>query len=250
MAQDWDVKLYDNQHGFVTSYGEAVLDLLAPQPGERILDVGCGTGHLTHQIAERGAVPVGIDPSPAMIEAAQAAYPDLDFRPYDAADFSFPEPFDAIFSNAALHWVTDAENAARCMSNALKPGGRFVIEMGGKGNVQTILQTFFKGLELGGCRNYGHRWFFPSIGEYSSMLERYGLEVSTAWLFDRPTPLEGEDGYRNWITMFGEAIHAEIDSEGYQQAVKDGEERARSMMYREGTWFADYRRLRLIAVKR
>jgi trans-aconitate methyltransferase len=111
----WDSSLYDQKHSFVFKYGEEVLALLNPQRGERILDVGCGTGHLTKLIVEAGAEVVGIDSSPEMIEAARAACPDINFVVADAANFSFTEPFDAVFSNAALHWVTEAEQAVVCI---------------------------------------------------------------------------------------------------------------------------------------
>ena len=116
-----------------------MLALLNPQHGERILDVGCGTGHLTKLKA--GAEVLGIDNSLEMVEAARAAYPDIEFVVADAADFSFTESFDAVFSNAALHWVTEAEQAVVCMAQALKRGGRFVVELGGEGNVAAITRA-------------------------------------------------------------------------------------------------------------
>ncbi|HYE71933.1 MAG TPA: class I SAM-dependent methyltransferase, partial [Blastocatellia bacterium] len=121
----WDSSLYDQKHAYVTKYGEGVLDLLNSQAGERILDVGCGTGHLTKKIAESGAEVVGIDSSAEMIEVARTTYPEINFVVADATDFSFDKPFDAIFSNAALHWVKPPEQAVICMSRALKSGGRF-----------------------------------------------------------------------------------------------------------------------------
>ncbi len=134
----WNSSLYEQKHSFVFKYGEEVLALLNPQRGERILDVGCGTGHLTKLIAEAGAEVVGIDSSPEMVEAARVACPDINFVVADAADFSFTEPFDAVFSNAALHWVTEAKQAMVCMAQSLKQGGRFVVELGGKGNLTAI----------------------------------------------------------------------------------------------------------------
>src|SRR5206468_2153174 len=127
---------YDDKHSFVWKYGKEVLDLLAPREGERILDVGCGTAHLTNQIASRGARVVGLDKSSAMIERARALYPELQLEVADATDFHFDEPFDAVFSNAAIHWMKDQDAVARAVFNALKPGGRFVAEFGGKGNIK------------------------------------------------------------------------------------------------------------------
>src|SRR6185312_9602905 len=135
----WNASLYDDKHNYVAKYGEDVVRLLAPQNGERILDLGCGTGHLTHLIAQAGPRITGIDNSPAMIARAQALYPDLDFRVMSATDIHFDTPFDAVFSNAALHWVLDKESAVDQVAQAHKPGGRFVLEMGGKGNVEEIV---------------------------------------------------------------------------------------------------------------
>lgn len=137
----WDSELYNQKHAFVFKYGEDLLALLDARPGERILDVGCGAGQLTAMIAASGADVTGMDSSPEMIATARAAYPEISFVIADASDFSFAEAakvYDAIFSNAALHWVERAEDAIVCMSKALKPGGRFVVEFGGKGNIANI----------------------------------------------------------------------------------------------------------------
>src|SRR5260221_6945847 len=120
---EWNAGLYEDKHSFVWEYGKALLDLLAARSGERILDLGCGTGHLTDRIAAAGAEVVGIDSSPAMVEQARRSYPPLRFEVGDARDFSFPEPFDAVFSNAVLHWITEPERVLACVQRALRPGG-------------------------------------------------------------------------------------------------------------------------------
>lgn len=246
---DWNAHLYDAAAHFVTDYGSALIDLLKPQPGERILDVGCGTGHLTKQIQNAKAQVVGIDASPNMIETAKAAYPDVEFLLADASDFRFDQPFDAIFSNAALHWVQDAEGAVRCMSAALKPGGRFVIEMGGKGNVQNLIGGLFEALKQFDCLDATHRWYFPSIGEYASLLERYGIEPTSVLLFDRPTRLEGENAIEDWFTIFGANIVADVSEECFGDAVQKAKDILRPKLFREGDWYADYRRLRIVGRK-
>src|SRR5688572_11002406 len=134
MSTAWSPQLYEGQHSFVWKYGADLLPLLAPQPGERIIDLGCGTGRLTAQIAESGAEVIGVDRSPEMIGQARQNFPKLRFLLADIASFESPEPADAVFSNAALHWVTDAEAAARNVARSLRPGGRFVAEFGGKRN--------------------------------------------------------------------------------------------------------------------
>ncbi|MBL8206326.1 MAG: methyltransferase domain-containing protein [Blastocatellia bacterium] len=250
MANDtWNSSLYDQKHSFVYKYGEDVLGLLEPKPGERILDVGCGTGHLTAQIAEAGATVVGLDSSAAMIDTAQAAYPHLKFVQADASDFSFDEPFDAVFSNAALHWVLQAEAAVKCMSHALRSGGRLVIECGGKGNIRNILTALNQAmieLEQGEMERI---WVFHSISEYATLLEKYGLEVNQAFLFDRPTKLEGEDGMLNWLRMFGTVRTQKLSDEMREKAFALANEQLRDVQYIDGHWYADYRRLRISARK-
>src|SRR5947209_1485354 len=138
MSNPWNAALYDVKHSFVWQHGAALLELLALQPGERILDLGCGTGHLTAQLAAAGADVVGIDRSAEMIAQARHSSPALRFDLADARDLVFDEPFDAVFSNAALHWIREPERVVSSIRRVLKPAGRFIAELGGKGNVQTI----------------------------------------------------------------------------------------------------------------
>jgi trans-aconitate methyltransferase len=246
----WDTSLYDQKHSFVTKYGEGVLELLAPKAGERILDLGCGTGHLTAQIAEAGAEVIGLDSSPEMIGEARAAYPNIEFVVADAADFSFDRPFDAIFSNAALHWVHAAEAAVVCMARALKPGGRLVVEFGGKGNVQKIYRTLEEIVAETIGRRVSAQNYFPSVSEYSGLLERHGLEVRSAWLFDRLTRLEeGEDGLEAWIMMFRRPVVESIPLALKTQVMEQIKTRLRNDLFLDGAWHADYRRLRIVACK-
>jgi trans-aconitate methyltransferase len=246
----WNSSLYDQKHSFVFKYGEEVLALLNPQRGERILDVGCGTGHLTKLIAEAGAEVVGIDNSPEMIEAARAASPDINFVVADAADFSFTEPFDAIFSNAALHWVTEAEQAVVCMAQSLKQGGRFVIELGGKGNIAAITRAVREAIWEVLQVKVEHGRYYPSVSEYSGLLERHGLLVRSAVLFDRPTKLEaGEQGLRNWIAMFDQGVMSNVPDDKKEQVIRKVEDKTRCILFADGYWFADYRRLRIVAHK-
>ncbi len=250
MANDnWNSALYDQKHSFVYEYGKDLLALLHPQPGERILDVGCGTGHLTAQIAALGATVVGLDSSAAMIEKAQVAYPHIEFKQADATDFSFLESFDAVFSNAALHWVLQAEAAVKCMSQALRSGGRLVMECGGKGNIANILTALNQAmvdLEQGAMEQI---WVFHSISEYAALLEKHGLEVNQAFLFDRPTKLEGEDGMLNWLRMFGTVRTQKLSDEMREKVFALANKKLRDVQYIDGHWYADYRRLRIVAHK-
>jgi trans-aconitate methyltransferase len=249
-SMKWDSSLYDQKHSFVFKYGEEVLALLNPQRGERILDVGCGTGHLTKLIAEAGAEVVGIDSSLEMVEAARAAYPDINFVVVDAAEFSFTEPFDAVFSNAALHWVTEAEQAVVCMAQSLKQGGRFVAELGGKGNIAAITRAVRDAIWEVLQVKVEHDRYYPSVSEYSGVLERHGLLVRSAVLFDRPTKLEaGEQGLRNWIVMFDQGVMSNVPDDKKEQVIRKVEDKTRCTLFADGYWFADYRRLRMVAYK-
>ena len=240
---DWNAACYQNQFSYVWQHGESMISLLAPQPGDRILDLGCGTGQLTDKIAASGATVTGLDNDRAMITQARANYPHITFEVADAADFQLAEPVDAVFSNAALHWVTQAEAAARCIATALEPGGRLVAEFGGRGNVQTILSA----LESASGRTALNPWYFPSLGEYTTLLERVGLDAVFARLFDRPTPL-GEAGLAGWLEMFGQRCFTDLPSEDWAEMVRAVESSV-PQLYRDGQWVADYRRLRVVAIK-
>ncbi|ARS89511.1 class I SAM-dependent methyltransferase [Natrarchaeobaculum aegyptiacum] len=247
----WDSSAYDGSHSFVYEYGEDVLDLLEPTPDERILDLGCGTGHLTARIADVGADVVGLDRSPEMLAQARERYPEHAFVRADAREFAFDDPFDAVFSNAALHWIDEQDQDAvlECVADALGPGGRFVAEFGGTGNVQTIVDAVATELERRGYPA-ANPWYFPSVGEYASALEAHGFEVRHARLFDRPTPLEdGDDGLSGWLEMFGDELLGPVpddERDGFLEAVED---EAREDLYVDDDhWIADYRRLRVVAV--
>jgi trans-aconitate methyltransferase len=247
----WDARLYDDKLSFVAEFGKGVIDWLQPSAGESILDLGCGTGDLTAELAARGAVAVGIDLSPEMIETARKKYPHLRFDVADAHDFTVSEPVDAVFSNAALHWMKQPELVVRSVSAALRPGGRFVAEFGGKGNVSQIEQAIQTVLAAMGIdARERHPWYFPSIGEYSTLLERNGFRVLQAAHFDRPTPLpDGERGIRNWLAAFGGPFFQGMSEDEIASVYSRIAEQLRPVMFRDGVWVADYKRIRILAVK-
>lgn len=247
--QKWNASLYDARHAFISEYGVGLVTLLNPLSGERILDVGCGTGALAQEIAQTGANVVGIDSSPEMIQSARAQYPGLEFDVQDASDFAFAVPFDAVFSNAALHWVRQAEETAACISRVLKPGGRFVAELGGQGNVATITAALQQAIyETVRIRTH-HQWYFPSVPQYAAVLERNKLETTAVWLFDRPTKLIGTEGLRNWCLMFGSSMLGHVSDGDQDRVLARTEELCRPHIFRDNIWFADYRRLRVVAHK-
>ena len=232
----WDAADYARVGGFVAELGEAALDLLDPQPGEHILDVGCGDGTLTQKIVERGATVVGIDNSLDMIGAARAK--GIDARLMDAAQLKFSEAFDAAFSNATLHWVLDKERAARAIWFALKPGGRFAGEMGGEGNLKMLREALDDVLvtRAFGPPTYAANWY-PSPDEFIAIYEQAGFKDIDARLIERPTPLE--HGVAAWVTTFrkGWLDRAEVPEE-------ERAEIAAAVADRVGTNVADYVRLR------
>ena len=245
VLHQWDTERYRNQHSFVFEFGSSLIDILDPKPGERILDLGCGTGELTQAIADRAGASgvVGLDADPNMVAAARASFRDITFLHADGSSFTLEKPVDAIFSNAALHWVTKAEEAVISMSRVLKPGGRLIVEFGGKGNVDRIVQAAED--VLGPLST--NVWYFPSIGEYCSLLEKHGFEVSSAILFDRPTVLQGEEGIKNWYRMFGSALLQSAREEDMERILDALEEKLKPHLYDGEKWTADYRRIRIVA---
>jgi trans-aconitate methyltransferase len=243
----WDCERYLNRHGFIIERGRALLDLLAPQAGERILDLGCGTGDIAQTIAESGAHVVGVDASVEMIATARERFPALDFRVEDAAALPFEAEFDAVFSHAVLHWVTRADEAIRGMRRALKPGGRLVAEFGGWRNCAALEAAFAASLRRQTGREYRSPWFFPSLADYATRLEAHGCIVRAAWYFDLPTPLQGEDGLRQWVLQFLPQLLKGLDATTHEAVLADMEAALRPTLWRDGAWQADYRRLRVAA---
>jgi trans-aconitate 2-methyltransferase len=251
-SSTWNAGLYNAKHDFVWKYGADVVSLLEPKAGERILDLGCGTGHLAAQIAESGAIVTGVDRSAEMVAAARDAYRNVKFEVVDARNLAFREEFDAIFSNATLHWIHEPELVLQGVFRALRAGGRFVAELGGKGNIGAMQTAFDEALEEMGAAKRGEvrPWYYPSVSEYSAFAEKNGLEVRLITLFDRPTALaDGAAGLRNWIVMFCGAYLEKAGDARREEFLRLVEEKLRPALFRDGQWWADYRRLRLAAYK-
>lgn len=250
---EWKPSLYDEKLGIVTEYGRNVVDLLDAQAGEWILDVGCGTGHLTDEIKQKGANVVGIDASPEMIEQAKQAYPGIEFIVSNAAEFKTDEKFDAIFSNAALHWMLEAEKVAESISEALVEGGRFVAELGGEGNISRLIWGVTEVLEKEYNIDVAARnpWYFPSVATYCLILEKYGFTVELVQHFARPTVLpDGEEGLIHWLHNFSDDFFA-----GFSEAEKEvvfGKIKnvLKPYLFIDGIWTIDYKRLRIVATKK
>jgi trans-aconitate methyltransferase len=252
MTNQWDATQYDAKHAFVYEKAKGLVELLAPKAGERILDLGCGTGALTEEIAGRGAQILGVDQSEEMIAQARKKFPALKFEALDARELRFNAEFNAVFSNAVLHWIPEAEQVVSGVARALKAGGRFVAEFGGKGNIQRLVKGFHRAFSALGMEEPDgvSPWFYPSVAEYPELLERHGLEVREASLFERPTVLEeGEHGLENWIRVFRQTFIEKMGNENAQQWIQEVERQCRIELFRNGNWELDYRRLRIAAWK-
>ncbi len=243
--QTWNSVDYGVHGGFVPELGRPVLALLEPVPGERILDLGCGDGALTEQLAAAGALVVGIDKSPNMIERARAR--GLDARVGTAETLSFASEFDAVFSNAALHWVPDQAAVLAGVWRALKPGGRFVGEMGGHGNIAAIVVALVAVLARRGLDGAALLpWTFPTAEEHAARLLAQGFAVESVTLFARPVPLPTD--MAGWLDTFANAL---LDPLGETDRIAARTEAAAllepALRDREGRWTADYVRLRFVA---
>ncbi len=243
----WSSERYRDHAGFVPALGREVVALLAPRQGERILDLGCGDGALTEALIAAGAEVVGVDASEDMVAAARRR--GIDARLADATRLEFHGAFDAVFSNAALHWMRDADAVIAGVHRALRPGGRFVGEFGGAGNVAAITVALTAVLERRGVdAARAIPWFFPSAAEYRARLERHGFEVRKIDLFARPTPLPGD--MADWLETLAAPVLAQLPPADRTPARDETVALLRpALCDQSGNWTADYVRLRFAAAR-
>jgi trans-aconitate methyltransferase len=245
--QTWSPEQYAQQARFVSDLGMPVVELLAPRAGERILDLGCGDGSLTKKLVEMGCQVVGVDASHAMVAAAQAL--GLDARVMDGQSLPFAQEFDAVFSNAALHWMPQAGIVIAGVWRSLKPGGRFVGECGGSGNTATVVHALARALHRRGINaDAVNPWYFPTVEEYRHKLEAQGFVVSTIALIPRLTPLPGD--IVGWLETFVQSFMAPIPMAERAAFLAEVAELCRSTLCdASGQWTVDYVRLRFAATR-
>jgi trans-aconitate methyltransferase len=244
-TQNWNPAQYGKNARFVSDLGMPIVELLSPQPGERILDLGCGDGALTIKLVELGCTVVGVDSSAEMVNAAKSLR--LDARVVDGQSLQFTNEFDAVFSNAALHWMKNPEGVISGVWHALKPGGRFVGEFGGYGNVAAIVTALESLLSARGMV-VASPWFFPRPKEYSALLEASGFEVKTVDLIPRPTLLPGDVG--GWLETFAQPYISALPAIDRQRFISEVVEALRNVLCdANDDWRADYVRLRFFATK-
>ena len=247
----WNSTLYDQSHDFVSKYGEGILSYLNPKPLEIILDLGCGTGDLTKEISLSGANVIGVDSSADMIAKAKSKFPELEFYQMDARELKFDMLFDGIFSNAVLHWIPEKEIVIKNMYSLLNDNGRIVLEFGGKGNNQQMLKAL---RDVFINRGYVDNakidfWYYPSIGEYSTELEKLNFRVVHAEHFDRFTPLKGNQGIKDWFLMFGDYFFIGLSEAEKDDILNEIQDKLKTTHFIDEVWHADYKRIRIVATK-
>jgi len=244
-SQDWESKRYQTNAGFVPVLGMPVVELLDPRPGERILDLGCGDGVLTEKLVAAGCDVVGVDAGADMIRVAREK--GLNAHVMDGHELTFDAEFDAVFTNAALHWMLEPAKVAAGVRRALKPGGRYVGEFGGHGNAAACVTAMIAVVNARGLDGAALRpWYFPTPAEFGSLLTAEGFTVHSVDLIPRPTPLPTDVG--DWMDTFGAAFFSALPADQRADARAEAVELLRpSLCDSEEKWTADYVRLRFSA---
>lgn len=246
--KNWDAKDYKKNFSFVTKYGEDLLNLIDFKNVKTALDIGCGNGDLTKKIKDMGINIIGLDSSSDMINLAKQNHKDITFINESITDYKSIDTFDLIFSNACMHWISDQESTIKNISTSLKKGGQYVCEFGGflcANHIHQALKEEFNKLGYA----YKFPFYFPKIGEYTSLLEKYGLSVKYAILFDRPTPMQNGKTVIDWINMFVTQAFEDIKESDKLIILNNTYNKLKPILYQDDTWIIDYTRIRIKAIK-
>ena len=244
----WNAGLYQDKHGYVAEYGKELLEYVADDKTQIILDLGCGTGELTNELAQKATV-VGIDGSESMIRKAEERYPKIEFHVMDACSLKWRDYFNVIFSNAVFHWIRDQQSLLKSIYHALKTEGKLICEFGADGNISKIQKSFHDA-----TRKYGYGFtspfYFPTTHEYKQVLEQAGFNIELIIDYDRPTALkDGKFGLRNWLKQFFAMDLSNFTMDQQIDTFETIEGHLYSDLWDGKQWVADYRRIRVIASK-
>lgn len=243
----WNANLYDHNYDFVAEYGKGLLDFVPEDKTQRILDLGCGTGVLTAELAQLGDYVLGIDGSAEMLQKAKQTYPGLDFEVMNALEMPYLQQWDLVFSNAVFHWITDHDLLIQKIKSALKPSGKLICEFGAYGNVSIIeeeIKAAFAKIGLEYCSKFN----FPTVEAFGSLLEKYGFIIEKIYDYDRPTALkDGEKGLYHWTKQFFDTDLGKLSEKEQEIVLENMMDGLREKLWNGSVWTADYRRLRVIA---
>ena len=244
----WNSALYNDSQAFVAEYGKGLLEFV-PAGTNKILDLGCGTGTLTMELAKRCDYVLGIDSSETMIREAQRSYPNLAFAVADALDISDECEWDIVFSNAVFHWISNHELLLQKIYQALKPNGKLICEFGAHGNIAAIENGFKCALQAIGVP-YVSKFNFPTADDFAHLLTEAGFEIEQIYAYARPTPLKnGEQGLNSWAAQFFQSDLAGLSAEQQRQVLAAMSSNIKSNLWQGTCWVADYQRLRAVAAK-
>lgn len=247
----WNANKYTSNFSFVHEYGNDVMKLMDEKDVNCIVDLGCGNGALSKALWDKGFKVIGIDASKELLEIAQENYPEIEFIHEKAESFRLGHPVDVVFSNAVLHWISEENqrDMLSCVYRALKKQGQFVVEFGGYGNNQLIHQALEDSFSEHGYK-YKNSFYFPTVEQYTKLLEEAGFTVVSATLFDRFTELSGDEGLKDWIKMFLSTPFETIRNlEEKEIIIDEAVESLREKLYKDNKWHADYVRIRIKATK-
>jgi Trans-aconitate methyltransferase len=246
----WDAEKYTQDFSFVHQYGTDLMELIDKREQSTVLDLGCGNGALTKKLAEAGMLALGMDGSADMLRIARENHPELSFLEGDATNFTLPEPVDVVFSNAVFHWIERKKqpDLLQCVHRSLNVNGQFVFEFGGCGNNALIHGALKAEFEKRGLV-YQFPFYFPTIGEYSVLLEQAGFKVIYAVLFDRMTELQGENGLADWIRMFVKTPFENISDVEQEEIITETTRILKNQLLFQDKWHSDYVRIRCKALK-